>query len=134
MRGECAQSVAAGNDERLRTDEVERHVARELDVEQRREHGLVPARGKRLGLAARVRFRPRDENAHQASFARNSGPARATSSWPASFPSLVACSAEPVSSTPYDSVPSGVSMRPRKRKMPPSISASPAIGVLHEPS
>ena len=64
----------------------------------------------------------------------NCGPARARSSAPASRPIFSALSAIPVNSTSYHSVPSGVMMSPRKRNTPSSISARPAIGVLHEPS
>src|SRR5262249_7745643 len=98
--GECAQRVAARDDERLHAGKIERRVRDKLDLEHRREHRLISSRGELLGLAARIRLWPRDKQAHQASFARNSGPARATSSSPASAPSLVACSAGPVTSMP----------------------------------
>jgi len=40
----------------LHACEIEWHVTGEFDFEQRRKNCLVSARGKRLGLAAGIRF------------------------------------------------------------------------------
>ena len=105
VRGKRAERIAARDDQRLRAVKVEGHVLCRLDEKQRREHGLMAARGERLGLARCVRFRPGDEEAHQSRglrLVRKFGPASASSSRPASVPMLAASSAR---AAPLDLVP-----------------------------
>ena len=119
VRGKRAQGIAAGHDQGLRALELERHVVAELDDEQRREHRLMAARGEasrpggwRRVQACVTRRRISTGEASQEIPARQARAARS----PASAPMLAAFSGAPLSSISCHSLPSGVRIRPRKRK------------------
>ena len=64
--GQRGNGVAAGQDDRVERA-VRRRLLRRLHVEERRDHGLVTARGQFAGAALGVRLRAEHEDAHASS-------------------------------------------------------------------
>src|SRR3984885_11535005 len=139
--GKNAHAVGAGEQQRLcaaqrRVDPRARFRLGPYG-QQRLDHRLDAARGKRFGQRQGIRAWPRQQRLHRAARpeipARKSGPARALSSAPASWPSAAASRAAPSRRTAWRCVPSGVITSPSRINLPPARVASAPSGVRQSP-
>ena len=111
--------VGAGDQDRRPRSAADLGIFYRLDAQERGDNHLVAAGTECGGGALRIGLGPRHQKPHGQICTKKSVPARSFNSRPASAPSSAACSRPPSRKTSNASLPSGLTMMPRKRTISP---------------
>src|SRR5579863_4569716 len=128
------QCVDAGQEKRCPRTGAEIGIGQSLDGDERGDDRLVSAGAQGERGAGGVRLRANDQETHAQACAKKSALASRFSSPAPSAPSAAASAGRPSRTISNAALPSGLTIMPRKRSVPPPTVAWPPIGVRQDPS